>query len=750
MIKLQEHIENKKKEKLNQKNGSEETINDEDSQDNFTIATMTKDNFINLLNSMTYNDITLIKDRLSEIGIYNQFNDILLDKQNNIIEKLIEQKQELQRKILYQKEEIKKLRNSVDCYNKNMKYVRKKTLNDVCNRCGISFDKEGNPHRVTVFGKPILKEELIEKTKIQSNLLEVGLESKKEVKIEENVNPLEIMNEYFFTKTHYNPHIEDYNESYNRIKERQALIMLKSTTVNEKILLLNKQVRNAEITIRECISALVEEQRKSAQMKAKYDHALEVIRNLESQQEKYMKDYKYSYYINGVVPIAENKELIDSITKGINNDPYAKLVNKSATMTPNYLNNSNPSLNKMKRSISNTTTTKLKEMPNKIIPTIYVEEKTNSLNLELLEYKLENLKIINKLSLSDPPPPLTNVNYINYINNKNKNIEEWSTGTPDDVSNNKDNMVNEEVKKDKSNESIVIKNRGVEDLIQDNETPTQNEDNIESNNENSEASTDENKVIEEDGNNNNEEVNEIIDENNENSESSNEGNESPKSDENNENNDGSQEDNESNENIENNSSSHESNEMKETNEDNKTESKEEDIITNERNNENNNKSSKISPKEEENKSKNSSNETSTDEAFDTNQKISEKLNYLNEILNIKDDKSINNLKILSNSKYKKIDIKFSSDCENMFLPIQPSSLSREKLQPRIITPNPPTKYKMTYDKVYRDSDKTKVSSSKVKLPSLSSYEKNLKSKIIKNSKYKKNPYYQSKLVIDKF
>ncbi|ORX85613.1 hypothetical protein BCR32DRAFT_265565 [Anaeromyces robustus] len=141
------------------------------------IVNLTKNNLINIINEMSYEDICKFKDKLTEFGIYNQINDVLYEKQNRIIEVLVEQKQDFERKIHYQKEEIHKLRNSLESYKSKMQFVRKKTLNDICNRCGISFDKYGYPHRITVFGKSISKEELIEKTQIQSDLLECGLDN---------------------------------------------------------------------------------------------------------------------------------------------------------------------------------------------------------------------------------------------------------------------------------------------------------------------------------------------------------------------------------------------------------------------------------------------------------------------------------------------------------------------------------------------------------------------------------------------
>lgn len=192
LFKIQEHIENKKKEKLIPLEEKDEVKEEEKSpEEDITLTSLTKDNFLNILNNMDYENISKLKNRLSEIGIYNQFNDVLFDKQNKIIEKLIEQKQELERKIQYQKDEIVKLRYSVECYDNKMKYIRKKTLNDICHRCGITFDKDGYPRRVAMFGKPITKEEIIEKTKIRSDLIEVGLGTKKEVKSEVNNSPLE-------------------------------------------------------------------------------------------------------------------------------------------------------------------------------------------------------------------------------------------------------------------------------------------------------------------------------------------------------------------------------------------------------------------------------------------------------------------------------------------------------------------------------------------------------------------------------
>jgi len=192
MYNLHQNIERKKHEKLfGSTEKKEEKLMNIEKHDNINLSSITKDNFLYILNNMGYEDITKLKNKLSEIGIYNQFNDVLFDKQNKIIESLIEQKQELERKILFQKQEIKKLRYSVECYETRMNFIRKKTLNDICNRCGISFDQFGYPHRVTVFGKPITKEEIEEKTRIRSNLLDNGLGSKPFVEQNVNADPLE-------------------------------------------------------------------------------------------------------------------------------------------------------------------------------------------------------------------------------------------------------------------------------------------------------------------------------------------------------------------------------------------------------------------------------------------------------------------------------------------------------------------------------------------------------------------------------
>ncbi|ORX85614.1 hypothetical protein BCR32DRAFT_265566 [Anaeromyces robustus] len=465
---IKKHIDEKKQEKLLSKKKYEEKPEIEKKIKEINIVNLTKNNLINIINEMSYEDICKFKDKLTEFGIYNQINDVLYEKQNRIIEVLVEQKQDFERKIHYQKEEIHKLRNSLESYKSKMQFVRKKTLNDICNRCGISFDKYGYPHRITVFGKSISKEELIEKTQIQSDLLECGLGKKTQVKIDMYTNPLDVMNEYFFNKSDYNPHIEDYNESYNRIKERQALMI------------------------------------------------------------------------------------------------YIKYVEKKSNLTPNYLNN-NPPPNKLKHKSS------LKSFDNssKVIPTIYVEEKTNSLNLELLEYKLENLKSIVKEENDE---------------GENTNQEKDEIENVEDINNNDYNAEN-------------------------------NED------------TDNNK-----GNNND---------------------------------------------IEN---TEEENEI--------------DII---------------------------------------NDNISKSL-----------DNTINLVPPQTN--FKKINLKFSSDCKNLFK----STSSKERLSSRIMTPTPPVKIKKSLDQIYRDLEKSKPLPLKVKLPSLSSYEKKLKTDLINNSsKGKKRPYYQSKLIIDK-
>jgi len=230
-----------------------------------------------------------------------------------------------------------------------------------------------------------------------------------------------IMNEYFFTKNDYNPHIEDYNESYNRIKEQQALKMLKSTTINEKIILLTKQIKNAEITVRSCISALTEEQRKSSQMKAKYEKAMTLLRNRDFQDIKYNHNITNPHFVNGVSSLGENKELVENVSKNIS-DPYVKLEEKFSSMKPNRLD---------KDASPKKHTDYITDLKGNNIPVIYVEEKTNSLNLELLEYKLETLSLLSKLCLSDPPPePLTNEDYIhdkNVQNNTNRKMNKRSS-----------------------------------------------------------------------------------------------------------------------------------------------------------------------------------------------------------------------------------------------------------------------------------------------------------------------------------
>ncbi|OUM61067.1 hypothetical protein PIROE2DRAFT_62741 [Piromyces sp. E2] len=467
MYNLHQHIEKKKQERLSTSSEKDEVKSSQsEKSENINLITLTKDNFLDILNGMGYEDITKLRNKLSEIGIYNQFNDILFDKQNKIIETVIEQKQELERKIHFQKEEIQKLRYSLECYESKMKYIRKKTLNDICNRCGISFDQYGYPHRVTVFGKPLLKEEIEEKTRIRSSLLENGLSTKPKIEQEINTEPLEVMNEYFFTKNNYDPHIEDYNESYDRIKEKQALNMLKSTTINEKIVLLTKQIKNAEITVRSCINALIEEQRRSSQLKAKYEKVKEILNGIENH--KYQGSHIHSnnsHNVNGVYPLTDNKELVDTVCKSINDNTYVKLEEKYSTMKPNYLDK-NPPNNKHN---SNTMEDSGKN-GHKNIPVIYVEEKTNSLNLELLEYKLETLSLLSKICLTDPPPsPLTNQDFINNENTNvsNSNDDEKESKINNESSNNRKSISNNIKEDDNKEDTTEDKNKN-NDTIKEN------------------------------------------------------------------------------------------------------------------------------------------------------------------------------------------------------------------------------------------------------------------------------------------
>ena len=263
--------------------------------------------------------------------------------------------------------------------------------------------------------------------------------------------PFRIKNEYFFTKNDYNPHIEDYNESYNRIKELQTLNLLKSTTINEKIILLTKQIKNAEITVRGCINALIEEQRRSSQMKAKYEHAMEILQNLENQKERNnSKNPGNPHHVNGVLPLSDNKELVDTLSKNIDDNTFIKLEEKYSSIKPNYLDK-NPPHDKHQSNEN----AESKENGNKNIPVIYVEEKTNSLNLELLEYKLETLSLLSKICLSDPPPPpLTNEDYINgEDDNANFNSNSVNDKDVNDKdANDKDNTINKNEEGNVSND----------------------------------------------------------------------------------------------------------------------------------------------------------------------------------------------------------------------------------------------------------------------------------------------------------
>jgi len=189
---IQQHIEEKKREQAIEEEKENTSKNKEKSStSNINLINLTKENFLDILNHLDYDDIVNLKSRLSEIGIYNQFNDVLFEKQNKIIESLIEQKQDMERKIRFQKEEIVRLRCSVENYDEKLKYAEKKILNDICNRCGISFDKFGYPHRITVFGRALSKEEIVEKTKIQSDLIENGLLSRMQVPNDDKPKSLE-------------------------------------------------------------------------------------------------------------------------------------------------------------------------------------------------------------------------------------------------------------------------------------------------------------------------------------------------------------------------------------------------------------------------------------------------------------------------------------------------------------------------------------------------------------------------------
>jgi len=191
---IQRNIESRKKELGTPiKEEDEEAIKEKEEENSVDInlINITKDNFLDILNKMNYEDVAKLKNKLSEIGIYNQFNDVLFEKQNKIIETLVEQKQDYERKVQFQKEEIFKLRSSVQNYDDRLKTIQKKTLNDICNRCGISFDKFGYPHRITTFGRALSKEEIEEKTRIKSDLFENGLFTRIDAPIEEKPKSLE-------------------------------------------------------------------------------------------------------------------------------------------------------------------------------------------------------------------------------------------------------------------------------------------------------------------------------------------------------------------------------------------------------------------------------------------------------------------------------------------------------------------------------------------------------------------------------
>jgi len=566
------------------------------------------------------------------------------------------------------------------------------------------------------------------------------------------------MNEYFFRSNTNNPHIKDYNECYNRIKEKQALIMLKSTTVNEKILLLTNQIKNAEITVRACISALMEEQRRSSQMKAKYEKVMEILRRIEDQRLIYegKEGNTYHHHVNGLNPVVENEKLVDQLSKNVNSNNYVKLAEKPSTVKPNYLDRQPPNKNVINKDIM---------MLNNIIPTIYVEEKTNSLNLELLEYKLANLDIINKISIFDPPPPLTNKDYINngrkgstvdynLINdNKIDNVKKSASTNKLYKRNKSDNTKeNNEQEEDKS---IPTNEKNSDEKIAEEATEDVNieKENNEDKEENSkEEENSDNKVGEENGDNKVGEENgdnKVGEENGDNKEGEEDG-VSNKEEENNNNIEEEKGDNnkgeENNNNIEeekgdnieeekgDNVEEEKGDNIEEEKGDNIEEKKGDNIEEEKSNNVEEEKSNNVEEEnnnniEEENNTEEqdkelilqggevaeqiyeNNNENSIEmENVEKNKFEEEKENeckaLLNEIINGNDDNKNNEdqtSKLLKNNSIKTFDLKFSSDCESLFASriLQPTS-SKEVLTTRIITPKTNFKRKKSVDQIYKD------------------------------------------------